>query len=186
MNLRYQEPLANAMCEKCPMDKNIISSTLMIMLLQFTIPSYEGRKMAFLSVKEGEFIQSIDAQLPYEDEGKVYDLIQQAREISDNAAFMVLYEIVFAPTTVSPITKRQLYEQWREGYHHGLLAPVTEAAEALLAGQNLSDSRVLDLMQIVEEQPHQTNALNIVCEACSDRDGTVEKRYHEIRKQWGD
>ncbi len=141
--------------------------------------------MAYSTLTEEEFVKGIDARFPYEDEGKVYSLIQQARTISANASFSVLYEIVFAPTTVSPITRRQMYEQWRAGYAHHLLAPVTEAAEAILEGRALSDKRVLDLMQMVGEEPHQTNALNIVCEAGSDRKGMVEKRYQEIRKQWG-
>ncbi len=140
--------------------------------------------MAQQTVAEEEFIESIDAKFPYEDEAKVSSLILQARGISSNAAFMVLYEIVCAPTSVSSITKRQWFNQWSEGYHHRLVNPVREAAEAMLSGKDLSVDRVLELLLPFVNEPHQNYALKILKESCHDVDGEVAKKCDQLRGAW--
>ena len=132
--------------------------------------------MAYQAVTEEEFAQEVEFRFPYEDEEKVASLIQQARAISDNAVFLVLREIVFAPITVSPITKRQLYDLWRDGFQHSLTNPVLEAAEALLEGRELPVERVLDLMAAFRDEPRQYHALEILAHSCTDSNQRVEKK----------
>ncbi|WP_027710304.1 hypothetical protein [Zooshikella ganghwensis] len=135
-------------------------------------------------MNEQEFIESIDFNFPYQDGVKALELIDQAKKISSNASFMVLHEIVRAPTDVDHEVRKKLYKQWLSGFNHKLLPIVREAAESLLSGSELSISRVLELMQHIEPEVGQYCALGIIYFACDDQEGKVDDLYNQIIEQW--
>jgi hypothetical protein len=133
---------------------------------------------------EQEFIESIDFSFPYEDKEKAVDLIEQGREISANASFMVLHEIVRAPSEVALETKEYLYDYWCSGFSHELLEPVKEAASALLASKTIPVSRAIELMREIEKHTDQYCALSIVYFSCDDAEGKADRKYNQVIEQW--
>ncbi len=135
-------------------------------------------------MNEQEFIESIDFNFPYEDERKSVSLIELAREISSNAAFMVLHEIVRAPQEISSEAREALYKRWLNEFSHALLPAVCEAAEAMLSGKELSVGRALELMGRLANENGQYNALSIIYFSCDDQEGKVDSLYSQIVEQW--
>jgi hypothetical protein len=133
---------------------------------------------------EQEFIESIDFSFPYEDKEKAIDLIAQGRAISANASFMVLHEIVRAPSEVALETKERLYNYWCNGFSHELLEPVKEAASALLASNVISVYRAIELMREIEKHTDQYCALSIVYFSCDDTEGQADQKYNQVIEQW--
>ena len=133
---------------------------------------------------EKEFVEFIDCNFPYEDEEKSKALIMQANQISINSSFMVLHEIVRSPLGIPQKTLIDLYELWLDGMSYKLLPAVCEAAEAMLAGQEVSVDRALELMGKFTTEKGQYNAINIIYFSCDDQDGLVDKLYREIIQRW--
>lgn len=133
---------------------------------------------------EKKFISSIDGNFPYHDEQQALALIQRARSISDNAAFMVLHEIVRAPASISASACRKLYDAWLADYRHPLREAVQEAAEAHLSGTRLSEERAQQLLAQCSRWPGQYNALNIIYFAVDDPHGQIDEIYKQIIHDW--
>ena len=133
---------------------------------------------------EQEFIESIDFSFPYEDKEKAINLIAQGRTISANASFMVLHEIVRAPSEVALETKECLYDYWCNGFSHELLEPVKEAASALLASKVIPVSRAIELMREIEKHTDQYCALSIVYFSCDDAQGQADQKFNQVIEQW--
>ncbi len=133
---------------------------------------------------EQEFIESIDFIFPYDDEEKVIELISQGRSISENSSFMVLHEIVRAPSGVTRKTKESLYNHWCNGFSHELLPQVEEAVSALLENQELSVERTIELMDNFENYIGQYCALSIVYFSCNDTEGKADQKYNQVIEQW--
>jgi len=135
-------------------------------------------------MNEQEFIELIDFNFPYEDENRSVELIKQAREISANASFMILHEIVRAPDDVSLEIRELLYKQWLNGFSHGLLPVVSEAAESMLSGKGLAVGRVLELMEQFKTEAGQYCALSIIYFSCDDQEGKADDVYNKIIEHW--
>lgn len=133
---------------------------------------------------EQEFIESIDFNFPYNEEEKAIELISQGRKISENASFMVLHEIVRAPSGVTRETKEFLYNHWCNGFSHELLPQVKEASSALLANQELPVERAIELMENFKSHIGQYCALSIVYFSCNDTEGKADQKYNQVTEQW--
>ncbi|WP_370059876.1 hypothetical protein [Neptunomonas phycophila] len=133
---------------------------------------------------EQEFIESIDFSFPYEDKEKAVELIEKGRALSVNASFMVLHEIVRAPSEVALETKESLYDYWCNGFSHKLFEPVKEAASALLEGKVIPVSRAIELMREIEKDKDQYCALSIVYFSCDDTEGKADRKYNQVIEQW--
>jgi len=135
-------------------------------------------------MNEQEFIESIDFSFPYKDESRSLALINQARDISANASFMVLHEIVRAPEEISLELRENLYKKWLNGFSHKLLPAVSEAAKSMLSGKELSVGRVLELLEQFKTETGQYCALSIVYFSCDDQEGKADDFYNEIIEHW--
>lgn len=135
-------------------------------------------------MNEQEFIESIDFSFPYKDENRSIALINQAREISANASFMVLHEIVRAPEEIPLELREILYKKWLSGFSHKLLPAVNEAAKLVLSGKGLPVGRALELMGQFKTETGQYCALSIVYFSCDDQEGKADDFYNDIIECW--
>jgi hypothetical protein len=135
-------------------------------------------------MNEQEFIESIDFIFPYKDENKYMALINQARDISANASFMILHEIVRAPEEISIELRENLYNKWLNGFSHKLLPAVSEAAKSMLSDKELSVGRAMELMGQFKTEAGQYCALSIVYFSCDDQEGKADDFYNEIIEHW--
>lgn len=135
---------------------------------------------------ETEFIESIDCQLPYGDLVKVERLIEQAREISSNAMFMVLHEICRPPRSVEITLSAllQLLACWSQSAAHPLCAVLLPIAESMIRGQEVSTSAAMAAMREVALFPNQHCALAIPYFSCDDKDGEVDALHTKITHAW--
>lgn len=94
----------------------------------------------------------------------------------------MLHEICRKPDSarVSRQKRLAMLDAWSRENNHPLSPAVIEAAKALIMGDDLSVTRVPELMSEVQKYVNQYQALNIVYFACDDVDGRADARYEEI------
>lgn len=135
-------------------------------------------------MNEIEFVESIDACFPYEDEKEWRSLIQQGKKISANASFMVLHEICGAPDDLSRPVLRQMLAEWIQANTHLLKDEFGQVAKGMIEGDVLECDQIVKLMEEVGNYKDLYAALGILCYACPDEDSRVELVYKRIVKQW--
>lgn len=142
--------------------------------------------MLELQMNEKDFVDSIDCCFPYEDEEKWRELILQAKDISANAAFCLLYEIAMKPQSSHVSAKRQLeiVEVWAAENLHPLAEQAIVAAKAIISGVSSPVPQVLEWMDSVQPFKDSFCALAIFYSACDDVDGSVDKKWHSIVNSW--
>ncbi len=135
---------------------------------------------------EEEYIGAIDANFPYDDEGKWKALIAEGANISDNAAYMALHEIICgAPPGISLSALEEMLEYWSEEYDHPTKPIVLKIARARLKGITAPENEVLSYMDVIAQYPGLHNALGVVAGSPDDWTEAVERKYNQIRIKWG-
>lgn len=135
---------------------------------------------------EATFVNSIDCQFPYDDRERAADLARQGIAISPNAAFMVLHEIVRAPSEVPSDAPGRVaaLQVLDTEFEHELVGGLIPAARQLIEGCELTVSESLKLIEAIGGFPHQYNALAIAYFGCDDTRGEVERVYKAIVQSW--
>jgi hypothetical protein len=101
--------------------------------------------------QEQAFSDKIDCKFPYSDASKAAALIAEARSISTNAEFCVLYEIIAQPASegLPKHIQRELLAAWIENARSPLAARIAELASQIIDGGKVPTEKALDEMHEV-------------------------------------
>lgn len=141
--------------------------------------------------REKAFAEKIDCHFPYHDWSQAASLIEEAWSISENAAFLVLYEIVQPPHS-SVLTEKiqtKLSTLWMNGAESSHAKTTGALALRMLAGSKLTFQEVLTTMSDVASSTGRYAALAVLTSlAYSALEGdalrTVDEMERQIRKRW--
>ncbi len=136
---------------------------------------------------EIEYIKSIDACFPYEDEKAWRAVIDEGVAISDNAAYMALHAICAYSSSMRRSDLDRMLEYWSSQYDHPTKTIVLRAAKAAIQGISLPEEDILKDLDEIAEHPGLYNALGIVCNAAPGDNSAaeaVERRCNEIYRRW--
>jgi len=136
-------------------------------------------------MNEAEYIDDIDACFPYKDEKKWKGAIDQGIEISDNAAYMALYEICAAPPEIPQSEVYRMLEYWSSHYDHPTKTVIMKAAIAVITGASLSQEEALMYLDRIARHPGLDGAAMILYHAAPSDNETFKKKYHEVGRMWG-
>ena len=133
---------------------------------------------------EIQFIKSIDASFPYDDEEKWMDLIIKGGQVSENASFMVLHEICRAPKEVAAELRLKMLYEWDKRYTHPIKELVLASGKAIIEGRDIPVETAMDYLIQISKFKGLYNALAIVYFSCDDMDGNVDDLYNQIINVW--
>lgn len=141
--------------------------------------------------EEQAFLDKIDCKFPYLDASKAAALIEEARSISSNAAFCLLYEIVCPPASeeLSKQTQKELLAMWIDNSICPLAVSIANLAGHVLDGKTVPTEQVLIAMREVASFQGQYGALAAISHiAYAGRDGVdcevIDTLEQEIKTQW--
>lgn len=142
-------------------------------------------------MNEVEYMESVDACFPYDDEKTWRTTIDQGIAISDNAAYMALHAICMGSPTVPRLDLEKMLEYWSSKYDHPTKTIVVNAARAVMRGVELPEEEILRYLDEIARYPGLYNAIGIVWQA-APRDGNsvgnaterVEHKCEEIYRKW--
>lgn len=135
-------------------------------------------------MNEKEFIESIDACFPYENERKWRELIDEGIQISDNSSFMVLHEICCAPVEVSKDTRYKMLSVWKNKYTHPVRDLALESGTAIIEERDISIEKALSSLKQISKFNGLYNAFAIVCFSCDDVEDKADDLFEEIVRSW--
>jgi hypothetical protein len=141
--------------------------------------------------KEQAFLDKFDCEFPYHDAAKAEALIFEARSISSNAAFCVLYEIVGPPASAKlpKQTQRDLLAAWIGQSSFPLAAPIADFAKQVLNGEAVTLELGLVLMRKVAAVKGQYAALAVISHLAHQvteeaEYGLIDTLEEEARARW--
>lgn len=135
--------------------------------------------------KEVLFIESIDARFPYKNRTRCTELILEGSQISPNAAYMVLYELIVAPDKISNKILNELIYTWFEKCKAIPLSDkLVKVAHSRINEKVLPIKFILDLLTEISQYKGLYNALNIVCYSDISNSSKVYEKYKEILQYW--
>lgn len=135
-------------------------------------------------MNECEYIDGIDANFPYHDEHAWKAVIEEGVGISDNAAYMALYEICCGPAEIARPSLLKMVEYWSLKYSHPMKALVIEAAKAVIEGVELSEEKVLEGLDRIANYANLYNAANILLAASPRDGGRIRSKHEAIVDTW--
>jgi len=141
-------------------------------------------------MNESEFIDKIDCNFPYDDRQKASSIIDQACQLSPNAAFMIAHELARPPRGVSDkVDKTVLLDILSElegKCEHPLKPMVFPICRKMIRGQKVGRKEVLAVLDRLKDYPGQYCAAAIVYFSCDDETSLneIEERYHALMKAW--
>lgn len=134
---------------------------------------------------ETEFIDSIDCNFPYSDIHAATDLITQAGEISTNAIFMVLHEILRAPAHIALPSKELLFSLWLNEYEdQALYRFMRRCVPAYLKNELVPVGVVVQLIEQLAPHTGQLVLLGLCYFACDDKTGEAKAAYQTVLDLW--
>ena len=141
--------------------------------------------------REKLFADAIDGRFPYADLQAAAALIAEARAISANAAFCVLYEISCPPHPredhVTVERQRELLGIWADGFQHPLATPLLQCAATIIGDSPLATEQALRIMKDIGAFQGQNAALAIASAAAYVHDEEltrVDSLEELIRARW--
>lgn len=141
--------------------------------------------------QEQAFSDKIDCNFPYLDATRAAALIAEARSISSNAEYCVLYEIVCPPASdrLPAQLQRDLLASWAENSASPLAARIADLARQVIDGVTVATEKVLVAMHEIAATEGQYAALAVVSHlAHAAGDGVdcemIDTLKQQIRKQW--
>lgn len=144
-----------------------------------------------ISNQEQAFSDKIDCRFPYSDASEAAILIEEARSISTNAEFCVLYEIVSPPASegLPKHKQRELLAAWAENAASPLAARIADLANQVIDGGKVPIEKALDEMHELAATEGQYAALTVVSHlACAGRKdvdcGLIDTLEQQIRMRW--
>lgn len=140
-------------------------------------------------MNEEEFIQIVDANLPYGDYTQCISLIEKGAKISDNASFMVLHELCRVPRSQKEKVNNgqilALIDHWAKVNTHPVSTLVADFGKKMLLGIEVPVKDAISAMEEIRKYRGQRCALSIPYFACDDVHGKANDLYDEIEKEWG-
>ncbi|MBB4189671.1 hypothetical protein GGE07_006367 [Sinorhizobium terangae] len=114
--------------------------------------------------REQAFSDKFDCSFPYRNLGEAAALIEEARSISANAAFCVLYQIACPPSSaeISRETQQELLTMWVDSAASPLAASIVIFARHVFNGGVVTTEEALALMHQVAAADGQYAALAVV------------------------
>jgi hypothetical protein len=138
-------------------------------------------------VLEQEFIQRLALGIPIDDAKALSVLIDQARWISPNAAFALVWALLHA-TAKSPSDASNLLEALTSigsRFYHPLSGTVVGVARRGVCGEGLSLADATPILQAISAFPGQYFALDIVLQSCEEEVRTeLEVKRDTIASGW--
>lgn len=135
-------------------------------------------------MNEKEYIESIDACFPYENEGEWKAIIDEGICISDNCAYMALYEICCGYQNIPKSNLLSMLEYWALKYSHPIKNILLEVATAFIKGTKLPEDKALKYLDIIANYPGFYNAANIVSIAGPENSKRIKQKHDEIVSKW--
>jgi hypothetical protein len=141
--------------------------------------------------QEQAFSDKIDCRFPYSDASKAAALIAEARSISTNAEFCVLYEIICPPASegIPKHIRRELLAAWIENPTSPLAARIADLASHVIDGGKVPTEKALAEMHGVAATERQYAALAVVSHlAFAGSEGVdcelIDTLEQQIRMRW--
>ena len=140
---------------------------------------------------EVEYIESIDTCFPYDGEKAWKATIDEGISISDNAAYMALYEICAAPPEIPLTDLQRMLEYWDSKYSRPTKSTVMDAARAVMRSVYLPEEEILRRLDEIAMHPGLYNVIGILWQA-APRGGdwperateAVEQKCNGIHRRW--
>ncbi len=136
--------------------------------------------------REQPFADRIDACFPYDEPAVALGLIDEAREISMNAAVCVLYEICVPPYPheVTRARRHELLAQWMSMVKHPVADLIMPCARALVDDDPVAPSVAEEILRGVSAHDGQLAALAVVVASTDDTAPSIVALEHELRRRW--
>lgn len=138
------------------------------------------------AAREQPFADKIDACFPYDEADVALSLIDEAREISLNAAVCVLYEICMPPHPPQVTRDRQheLLAQWMSMIKHPIADLIMPCATALVNHEQLAPTVAEAIMRDVGQHDGQLAALAVVLASTDDAAPSIVALEQDLRQRW--
>ncbi|SCX34658.1 hypothetical protein [Agrobacterium rosae] len=144
-----------------------------------------------ITSREQAFSDKIDCKFPYSNSFQAAALIAEARSISTNAEFCVLYEIVSPPASqrLPKLTQRELLAAWIENAASPLAARIADLASQVIDCGKVPTEKALNEMHEVAVFEGQYAALAVVSHlAYAGSEGVdhelIDTLEQQIRMRW--
>ena len=130
------------------------------------------------------FMDKIDCNFPYSDLTKSKFLIDEATEISEEAVFSIIHEIVRVPkgTSVKVEDRKELLKYINNSFDHPLKETVLNLSRMLIEEQEISTEKIISVMNKISGFKDNYNALSIAYFASWSEE--IEEIYDDIKEQW--
>lgn len=137
-------------------------------------------------LSEEEFHNTIVCKFPYNNENKWKQVIDQALTISNNAVFLVAYELVYLPTSKKKYAKeaKRILHYLAQKFDHPLKEKVFRVGEMMLEEKELPVNDAIKIMREIAKYPPLAAALSIIYFSCNDIDGDADELYNQIILDW--
>jgi hypothetical protein len=136
--------------------------------------------------REQPFSDRIDACFPYDEAEAARSLIDEAREISLNAAVCVLYEICMPPHPPKVTRDRQhvLLAQWMSMIKHPIADLIMPCATALVNDEQIAPTLAEAILRDVSQHEGQLAALAVVLASTDDTAPSIVALEQDLRRRW--
>jgi len=141
--------------------------------------------------QEQAFSERIDCKFPYLDASQAAALIAEARSISTNAEFCVLYEIISPPASEGLLkrTQRELLAAWIENASSPTAARIADLASQVINSGKVPLGAALDAIHKVAATERQYAALAVVSHlGYAGSDGNdcelIDTLEQQVRMRW--
>jgi hypothetical protein len=135
-------------------------------------------------VNEKEYLDSIDASFPYQDESRWKATIDEGIRISPEAAYGALYEIFAAPPEIPVSDLERMMDYWSARFEHPLKEMVLKMTKAWVTGTGVPEAEVLSAMEMMFQYPGLYKALQLVAGPPLDWSEAVDNKYADMNWRW--
>jgi hypothetical protein len=134
---------------------------------------------------ETDFIEQVDCNFPYLSFDRASEVISQAGEVSQNAVYLVLHEILRAPPSVTAETKQLLLRMWQTEYEEdSLFRFVRRCIPAYTQKELVPIEIVVKLIEQLAAHKGQVFALTLLYFSCDDANGEAKAAYQTVLSLW--
>jgi hypothetical protein len=132
------------------------------------------------------YLEKIDCNLPYSDFKKCKSLIDEAIDISEEAVYAVVHEIVRVPkgAVATLEDRKELLHYIDSSFKHPLKETVFNLSISLIESRQISPEIAISAMNKISTFKGCYGALNIAYFSCWNDE--VEKLYNSIKIKWKD
>jgi phosphate uptake regulator len=134
---------------------------------------------------ETDFIERVECNFPYDNFDLASEIISQAGDVSQNAVYLVLHEILRAPPTIKPQAKELFLQMWQTDYEDDpIFRFIHRCIPAYMKQELVSVDIVVKLIEQMATHTGQIYALSLLYFACDDVTGEAKAAYHTVLSLW--